>query len=211
MGTYHHPCWPPARAASPRPHAASAGVNPPRTVLVHRYRPRRRESTAGLPPPTENSVVTKEPTARPSRFLLGSRNMADRPGVASPPQVLAAQRRARREHREHRRGGHPGSARGNRPGRPAPARPGRARASRVPAQGLVRPWWITEMGSSPDSHTASQHVARGPCFRGSRQQRPACRHPGTHRAMVQPRTTSTGKPGISQDSRLQVLELLARI
>jgi hypothetical protein len=30
-------------------------------------------------------------------------------------------------------------ARGNRPGRPAPARPGRARASRVPAQGLVRP------------------------------------------------------------------------
>jgi 8-oxo-dGTP pyrophosphatase MutT (NUDIX family) len=63
-----------------------------------------------------------------------------------------------------------------------------------PHQVLCAPWWITEMGASPDSHTNSRHVhvdhvftarARGPRLRGSHEQRPASEHPGPRCAVVQ--------------------------
>ena len=79
-----------------------------------------------------------------------------------------------------------------------------------PHQVLCAPWWITEMGASPDSHTNSRHVHVDHVFAAvTRSVRPA----STPAHAV--RWFSCGdikeEPGISEDSRLQVLELLAQM
>ena len=79
-----------------------------------------------------------------------------------------------------------------------------------PYQVLCAPWWITEMEVSPDSHTSSRHVHVDHVFAAvARSARPA----GTpaHAVRWFSRDDITQEPGVSQDSRLQALELLARM
>ena len=78
-----------------------------------------------------------------------------------------------------------------------------------PHKVLCAPWWITEMEASPDSHTASPHVHVDHVFAAVASS--AQRRPPAHTVRWFSRDDITKEPGISQDSRLQVLELLARI
>ena len=79
-----------------------------------------------------------------------------------------------------------------------------------PHKVLCAPWWITEMGASPDSHTASPHVHVDHVFAAVASSAQPAGTPA-HTVRWFSRSDVTEEPGISQDSRLQVLELLARI
>ena len=79
-----------------------------------------------------------------------------------------------------------------------------------PHKVLCAPWWITEMGASPDSHTASPHVHVDHVFAAVASSAQPAGTPA-HTVRWFSRGDVTEEPGISQDSRLQVLELLARI
>ncbi len=79
-----------------------------------------------------------------------------------------------------------------------------------PHKVLCAPWWITEMGASPDSHTASRHVHVDHVFAAVASNAQPAGTPA-HTVRWFSRDDVTEEPGISQDSRLQVLELLARI
>jgi 8-oxo-dGTP pyrophosphatase MutT (NUDIX family) len=79
-----------------------------------------------------------------------------------------------------------------------------------PHQVLCAPWWITEMEVSPDSHTSSRHVHVDHVFAAvARSARPV----GTPAHVVRrfSRDDVMQEPGVSQDSRLLALELLARM
>jgi hypothetical protein len=90
---------------------------------------------------------------------------------------------------------------------PGPAIPAPAG---YPHQVLCAPWWITGMGASPDSHTSSRHVHVDHVFAAvASSAQPAVAPAHTVRWFS--RSGVTEEPGISQDSRLQVLELLALI
>ena len=79
-----------------------------------------------------------------------------------------------------------------------------------PHKVLCAPWWITEMGASPDSHTASPHVHVDHVFAAVASSAQPAGTPA-HTVRWFSRGDVTKEPGISQDSRLQVLELFARI
>jgi hypothetical protein len=66
------------------------------------------------------------------------------------------------------------------------------------------------MGASPDSHTASRHVHVDHVFAAVASSTQPAGTPA-HTVRWFSRDDIGGEPGISQDSRLQVLELLARI
>jgi len=66
------------------------------------------------------------------------------------------------------------------------------------------------MGASPDSHTASPHVHVDHVFAAVASSAQPAGAPA-HTVRWFSRGDVTKEPGISQDSRLQVLELLARI
>jgi len=90
---------------------------------------------------------------------------------------------------------------------PGPAVPAPAG---YPHQVLCAPWWITEMGASPDSHTASRHVHVDHVFAALALSNQPATTPA-HTVRWFSRADITEEPGISQDSRLQVLELLAQM
>jgi 8-oxo-dGTP pyrophosphatase MutT (NUDIX family) len=79
-----------------------------------------------------------------------------------------------------------------------------------PHKVLCAPWWITEMRASPDSHTASPHVHVDHFFAAVASSAQLASAPA-HTVRWFSRSGVTEEPGISQDSRLQVLELLALI
>jgi 8-oxo-dGTP pyrophosphatase MutT (NUDIX family) len=79
-----------------------------------------------------------------------------------------------------------------------------------PHKVLCAPWWITEMRASPDSHTASPHVHVDHVFAAVASSAQPAGAPA-HAVRWFSRSGVTEEPGISQDSRLQVLELLDRI
>jgi 8-oxo-dGTP pyrophosphatase MutT (NUDIX family) len=88
---------------------------------------------------------------------------------------------------------------------PGPAVPAPAG---YPHQVLRATWWITEVEASPGKHTNSRHVHVDHIFAAvARSAQPA----GTSAHAVRwfSRDDITEEPGISRDSRLQVLELLA--
>jgi hypothetical protein len=66
------------------------------------------------------------------------------------------------------------------------------------------------MGASPDSHTASEHVHVDHVFAAVASSAQPVGVPA-HTVRWFSRGDVTEVPGISQDSRLQVLELLARM
>ena len=82
--------------------------------------------------------------------------------------------------------------------------------SGYPHKVLCAPWWITEMGASPDNHTASPHIHVDHVFAAAASSAQPAVAPA-HTVRWFNRDDITEEPGIAQDSRLQALELFGQV